>query len=77
MKVQTNIPDSLYHQLEQLAQRESISLEQLIAIALSAQVSSWLMKDYIEEKAKQGDWEKFQAILSKAPDVKPPAYDSL
>ena len=63
------IPESLYKQIETLAAKENISLEQLVAIALSAQVSAWMTKDYIEEKAKHGSWDKFQQVLAKVPDV--------
>lgn len=35
-------------QVEALAARENISVDQLVAIALSAQVSAWMTKDYLE-----------------------------
>lgn len=75
MNITANIPDALYQQVEALAKRENISVEQLLTIALSAQVSAWMTKDYIEEKAKQGSWEKFQQILKKVPDVEPEVRD--
>lgn len=77
MNITANIPDALYQQVEALAKRENISIEQLLTIALSAQVSAWMTKDYIEEKAKQGSWEKFQQVLKKVPDVEPEACDRL
>ncbi len=77
MNITANIPDALYQQVEALAKRENISVEQLLTIALSAQVSAWMTKDYIEEKAQQGSWEKFQQVLKKIPDVEPEACDRL
>ncbi|WP_353929181.1 hypothetical protein WJM97_12700 [Okeanomitos corallinicola TIOX110] len=71
------IPESLYKQIEALAAKENMSLEQLVAIALSAQVSAWMTKDYIEEKAKRGSWDKFQQVLAKVPNVEPEDYDKL
>lgn len=71
------IPDSLYKQVEALAARENISVEQLVAIALSAQVSAWMTKDYLEQRAERGSWEKFQQVLTKVPDVEPEDYDKL
>ncbi|BBD61651.1 hypothetical protein NIES2109_44840 [Nostoc sp. HK-01] len=71
------LPESLYKQIEALAVKENISIEQLVAIALSAQVSAWMTKDYLEEKAKRGSWERFQQVLSKVPDVEPEEYDKL
>jgi 23S rRNA G2445 N2-methylase RlmL len=71
MNITANIPDALYQQVEALAKRENISIEQLLTIALSAQVSVWMTIDYIEEKTKQGSLEKFQQVLKKVPDVEP------
>ncbi|MCC5598535.1 hypothetical protein [Nostoc favosum] len=71
------LPESLYKQIEALAARENIFIEQLATIALSAQVSAWITKDYLEEKAKSGSWEKFQQVLNKVPNVEPEEYDKL
>lgn len=72
-----HIPESLYKQIEALATKENISIEQLVAVALSAQVSAWMTKDYLEEKVQRGSWEKFQQVLNKVPDVEPEEYDRL
>lgn len=64
-------------QVEALAARENISVEQLVAIALSAQVSAWMTKDYLEHRAEQGSWQKFQQVLTRVPDVEPEDYDQL
>ncbi len=77
MNLNTQIPDTLYQQLATLAQRENISIEQLVNIALSAQVSAWMTKDYLEEKAKKGSIEKLQKVLSKVSDREPEDYDQL
>jgi len=69
------IPDSLYKQIDDLVHRESMTLSQFVAIALSAQVSAWMTKDYLEERAKRGSWEKFQKVLEEVPDVEPDAHD--
>ncbi|MBN3894208.1 MAG: hypothetical protein HWQ41_02710 [Nostoc sp. NOS(2021)] len=71
------LPEYLYKQIEALAARENISIEQLTTIALSAQVSAWMTKDYLEEKAKSGSSEKFQQVLNKVPNVEPEEYDKL
>lgn len=71
------IPNSLYKQIEELVRRESLPLDQFVAIALSAQVSAWMTKEYLEERASRGSWEKFQKVLDKVPDVEPEAQDRL
>ncbi|MEP7339302.1 MAG: hypothetical protein ABI977_16315 [Acidobacteriota bacterium] len=75
--INSQIPDSLYQQVEQLARRENISFDQLVAVALSAQVSAWMTKDYLEERARRGSWEKAMQVLNQVPDVEPEAHDTL
>ncbi len=71
------IPNSLYKQVEELTKREDLPLDQFVAIALSAQVSAWMTKEYLEERAKRGSWGKVQKILSKVPDIEPEEQDRL
>lgn len=75
--LKSQIPDSLYQQVEQLALRENISMDQLVSIALSAQVSAWMTKDYLEERARRGSWEKAMKVLEQVPDVEPDEHDRL
>lgn len=76
-QLNVEIPEALLKQVQDLSIREKISLDQLVSIALSAQVSAWMTKDYLAEKAKRGSWEKFQQVLTKVPDVEPEDYDKL
>ena len=76
-KIESQIPDSLYNQVRSLAEREHISIDQLVSIALAAQVSAWLTKDFIEERAKRGNWDKALEVLAHAPDVEPAEHDRL
>ena len=75
--IETQIPDSLYKQVKSLAERESISIDQLISIALAGQVSAWLTKDYLAERAARGSWDKALEVLAQAPDVEPADHDRL
>ena len=76
-RIESQIPDSLYNQVKSLAERESISIDQLVSIALAAQVSAWLTKDYIEERASRGSWDKALEVLSRVPGVEPAEHDRL
>jgi 23S rRNA G2445 N2-methylase RlmL len=76
-QLNVEIPEALLKQVQDLSIREKISLDQLVSIALSAQVSAWMTKDYLAEKAKRGSWDKFQQVLTKVPDVEPEDYDKL
>ena len=76
-RIESQIPDSLYKQVRSLAEREHISVDQLVSIALAAQVSAWLTKDYIEERARRGNWDKALEVLAHVPDVEPAEQDRL
>ena len=67
--ITVQIPDFLYKQIESVAVRVKVPIDNLVAFAFSAQVSTWMTSDYLEERGKRGSWEKFQQVLSKVPDV--------
>ena len=75
--LEAQVPDALYQQVKALAEQEQLTLDQLVAIALSAQVSAWTTKDYLAERAKRGSWDEVVKILAKVPDVEPEEYDKL
>ncbi len=77
MKINAQIPDALYKQIETLSHQENISINELISMALSAQISSWITEKYLEEKAKKGSAEKFTQVLNKVSDREPESYDKL
>jgi hypothetical protein len=53
--IQAQVPDPLAKQLEELAEQEKVSIDQLVSIALTYQVSAWRKRDTISERAKRGD----------------------
>ena len=72
-----NVPEYLRKQAEAVAIRENMSMDELVTVALASHVSAWQTKGYMEERARRGTWEKFQAVLNRAPDVEPPEWDKL
>lgn len=75
--IETKIPDALYRQAQAIAQREEISLDELIAIALASLVSFWQAGQTFPERAAQGDWEQARQILASASDEEPEDSDKL
>lgn len=63
------LPDSLHRQLKELASREGISINQFVASAVGEKMAALLTADYLEERARRGSREKFEAVLAKVPDV--------
>jgi len=76
-KINTKIPDTLFRQVVTIAEREEITLDQFIALALASQISSWNVGKTFADRAQKGDWEKAREILAKAPDIEAEDYDKL
>ena len=71
------VPDYLRRQAEAVADKEQISMDPLIALALASHVSAWQAKNYMEQRAARGSWGKFKAVLERRPDVEPDEQDKL
>ncbi len=69
--IQAQVPDPLAKQIEELAEQEQVSVDQLVSIALAYQVSAWRKRDTVSERAKHGTWEKFDRAMAKVRDVPP------
>jgi cell division protein FtsB len=75
IKLTAQVSEALYKQVEALAAQENLSIDQLVALALEAQVSTWSSQNYLQERARRGNWENVQKLLEKVPDVEPEEYD--
>lgn len=73
--ISTKIPDALFRQAKTIAEREDLTLDEFIALALASQISSWNVGKSFNERAKRGDWKKAREILAQAPDVEPEDCD--
>jgi len=63
--------------LDDLAARDGISIDQFISTAIAEKLSALMTENYLIERSKKGSREKYQAILTKVPDVESEAYDRL
>ena len=71
------LPDYLHKGIRELAQREGISINQFITLAVAEKLSALTTEDYLAERAKRGSRAKYEAVLAKVPDVEPEPYDQL
>jgi hypothetical protein len=69
MTIQATIPDFLFRQAAEVALRENTSVDSIIAIALSSQVTAWQVRDTVEQRAQRGTPADLEAILAAVPDV--------
>jgi hypothetical protein len=75
--ISLRLPDSLHRQIRELAAREGISINQFISTAAAEKLAALMTVEYLEERAKRGSREKFDAALARLPDVEPDDYDKL
>jgi hypothetical protein len=71
------LPNSLHRKIKELAQREGISINQFLTTAASEKMASLLTVEYLEQRGKRSSRKKFDAVLSKVPDVEPEPKDRL
>jgi hypothetical protein len=67
----------LHKQVRKLAEKESVSINQLITVALAEKLSALMTEEYLDERAKRGSRKKCQRAMAKVPRVKPEEYDRL
>ncbi len=71
------LPNSLHAAAKELAEREGISVNQLVATALAEKLSALMTLEYLDKRARRGRRTKFLAALARVPDVAPAPEDRL
>jgi len=69
------LPNSLHQKVKELAEREGVSMNQVINVTLAEKVAEDEAMRYLEVRAKRGSRERFLELLEKAPDVPPVPED--
>jgi hypothetical protein len=68
------IPDDLYQRASQLADRDQVSVDRLVAALVNERLSD---SEKLQERAKRGSLEKLREVLSRGPDVPPDPGDEI
>lgn len=76
-KIEANVPDYLARQARAAAEREHVPIDQIVALALSAQLAAWKGSDDIETRAKRANRAAFDRVMAKVPNVPPLPGDEL
>jgi predicted transcriptional regulator len=71
------LPDSLHKKVKELAKRDHVSVNQMIASAVGEKVAALMTIDYLEERGKRGSRKAFETILKKVADRPPVDGDEL
>ena len=75
--IHANVPDYLAKLAEEAARKENVTVDQIVALALSAQVAAWNVREDMESRAKRGKPSDLDGILSEAPNRAPLPGDEL
>ena len=71
------LPESLHRKLAEVAEREGVSINQLISSAVAEKMSALMTEEYLSTRAKRASRRKFEAVLAKVPNVEPDASDRI
>ena len=71
------LPKSMHAHIRELAQRDGVSINQFITMAIAEKMEMVDTVDYLKQRASRGSREKLLAVLAKAPDVEPEEADRL
>ncbi len=63
------LPESLHKQLKEVAEREGVSINQLITTAVAEKMSALMTAEYLEERAARASRSAFDSVLTKVPDL--------
>ena len=71
------LPNSLHRQLRELAEREGVSMNQLISSAVGEKLASLLTVEYLRERGAQGKRSAYDRVLRRVRNVPPQEGDAL
>jgi predicted transcriptional regulator len=70
------LPNSLHRHLRELAEREGVSMNQLISSAVGEKLAALMTQDYLA-RASRGSRRLYEGVLRKVPDVPADERDKL
>ena len=75
--LEAQVPEILVQEVNELAEKQEASVDQIVSIALAAQVSAWRTRESMASRGARVDWQKVDEILAGVPDVPPRPGDEL
>ncbi len=69
------LPESLHRKLAELAERDGISINQLINSAVAEKLAALMTEEYLGNRAARGSRRKFSAALARVADTEPNETD--
>lgn len=75
--ISVELPESLHKHLNDLAERDKVSVGQFVVLAIAEKLSVLSTEEYFGQRAARADKEKFKAVLNKVKDIEPDKADRL
>ena len=75
--ISLRLSDSLHKTAKELAKKDHVSVNQLVATALAEKISALMTEDYLEKRSRRASKKEYYNILSRVPDIEPEEYDKL
>ncbi len=75
--ISVRLPDSLHRKVKEVAQRDNVSINQMITLAVAEKLSALETEDYLGKRARKGSKAKFQKVLRKVSTRKPENFDRI
>jgi hypothetical protein len=76
-RINLTLSNYLARQALAAAERERVPIDQIVALALSAQVAAWKGSDDMETRSKRANLDAFDRVMGKVPNVPPLPGDEL
>lgn len=71
------LPDILHQKAREVAAAKNLSMDALVAIALTQSLSRLVADPYLEERAARATGKGLEEFLAQVPEAEPPDWDRL
>ena len=71
------LPESIHRHIREIAKSEGVSINQLIASAITEKISAIMTEEYLKKRADRANIKDMEVILNKVADREPLAGDEL
>ena len=75
--LEAKVPDLLLQQVQELAHKQKVSVDEIVSSTLAAQVSAHSTRESAASRARRVHCPKVDEILGRVPDVAPPPGDEI
>ncbi len=75
--ISIRLPDSLHRKVKEVAQRDKVSINQMITLAVAEKLSALETEDYLGNRARKASKAKFRKALKKVSGKEPENRDRI